>query len=60
MRKLLISFLFLSCLQGCTTPIEVIEDRFQAGRHEGLAEEARRNGDEALARIHEDIVKQKK
>jgi hypothetical protein len=58
--KILACILFALFLQGCTSPSKVIENRMEVGKQEGLAEEARRNGDEAMARIHEDIARSKK
>lgn len=54
MKKLLGIGLLAVVLQGCATPNEVAQSRFDAARQERLAELERERGNEAMARIYED------
>jgi len=59
-RKLLGISLLAVLFQGCATPAEVAQDRFDADRQERLAELERERGNEAMARIYEDSARRKR
>jgi|GEM_PF-3171268 len=59
MKTLLIGFISFMVLYGCSTPYEAGAARTGAMQNRYIAEQARIDGNEALARIHEGHAKRK-
>lgn len=57
MEKLIFSLLVIISLQGCVSTHEEIQNKFEAGRQDELAEMERLRGNETMAQIHEDSAR---